>query len=243
MISVFLTSIRPQFWPRFYASVQGATTRPFEVVVTSPNDDLPSLPSNFKVVKTGVKPAQALEVAARACQGDLIMGSVDDLVFDSGTLDLMAEAIEANPKVLASGHYAVVDTYGTRREECYHAGGAVSMPGVTPLCPMMRASDWKGAGGTDPYFCVAYGYDDLVIRLQVQGWQAILVDRCVTELKGASDLWLLSGHADLHILRSMWCVDGKFTGQRSRPSSSYTDMTLLTENQGEVRGSQATRWR
>jgi hypothetical protein len=239
MISIFATSIRPYLWARAYETFKRSTTRPFEVVFTSPYDKIVVLPDNFRVIKTGVKPSQALEAAARACKGDLIMGTTDDLIYESGALDLMADAVESAEKTLASAQYWV----DGRNEHCYHEGGAVGVPGLTPLCPMMRARDWRDAGGTDPIFCCSYGYDDLVVRLQMDHWKTVLVDRRVTEVKGESDLWNSSGNVDLQIIRALWCDGSTFTGQRSKPPGFYTDATLLIENQGEVRGNRDTRWR
>jgi len=239
MISIFATSIRPFLWARVHETIKKSTIRPFEIVFTSPFDPGVRLPRYFRLIKTGVKPAQALEAAARACQGDLIMGTTDDLIYEPGALDLMAEAVESEERTLASARYWV----GDRDEYCYHQGGAVGVPGLTPLCPMMRTKDWCEAGGTDPIFCSSYGYDDLVVRLQMDHWKTILVDRRVTELKGESDLWNSSGNVDLQIIRGLWCQDKTFTCKRAKPPGSYNDAMLLTENQGEVRGSQATRWK
>jgi len=240
MISIFATSIRPLLWKRAYSTFQEAVKPlPFEVVFTSPFKPVESLPDNFRVIETLVKPAQALEAAARACVGDLIMGTTDDLIYDVGAIKLMVEAVEADKRILASARYHV----DGRNEHIYHRDGAVRAPGLTPLCPVMRASDWRDFGGTDPCFCSSYGLDDLVVRLKMAGWNTILVDRHVTELRENSDLWNSSGHADLHILRALWCNGNTFAGKRARPPQSYIDATLLTENQGEVRGTQATRWR
>jgi hypothetical protein len=208
-------------------------------VFTSPYDKIVVLPDNFRVIKTDVKPAQAFEAAARACSGDLIMGTTDDLIYEPGAIDLMAAAVESEEKTLASARYWV----DGRNEHCYHEGGAVGVPGLTPLCPMMRAEDWLYAGGTDPCFCCSYGYDDLVVRLQMEHWKTILVDRRVTEIKGESDLWNSSGNVDLQIMRALWCDGSSFTGHRAKPPGSYAIPSLLTENQGEVRGGPATRWR
>lgn len=239
MISIFYTSIRPMFWRRSYENLWRATTRPFEVVVTGPFDPIESLPNNFRFVKTDVKPAQALEAAARACQGDLMMGTTDDLMYEPGALDLMAEACEGDPKVLSSARYFV----GDRDEFCYHEGGAVGVPGITPLCPMMMSDVWLAAGGTDPCFCSSYGYDDLVVRLQMAGMKSVLVPKRVTELREHSDLWNCSGNVDLEIIRGLWCEGKTFTGKRAKEPGMYTDDTILTENQGHVRGTMATRWR
>lgn len=239
MISIFFTSIRPNLWKRAYTNFYYATIRPFEVVITSPFDAQEPLPDNVRVIKTAVKPAQALEAAARACQGDLIMGTTDDLMYEAGALDLMADACQQNPKVLSSAHYFV----GDRDEFCYHQEGAVGMPGLTPLCPMMQSDIWLAAGGTDPCFCSSYGYDDLVVRLQMAGMEAVIVPKRVSELREQSDLWNSSGHADLDIFRALWCDGKTFTGKRAKEPGSYVEATLLTENQGEVRGTQATRWK
>lgn len=238
MISIFFTSVRPQLWKRQCANYLAATSRPFEVVITSPCDRLETLP-NVRVIKTPVKPAQALEVAARNCFGDLIVGSTDDLIFEPGALDLMAEACEKNPNVLSSARYHV----GNRDEFCYHKGGAVGVPGLTPLCPMMQSDVWMAAGGTDPCFCSSYGYDDLVVRLQMAGMETVIVPKRIVELREQSDLWNTSGNVDLEIIRGLWCDGKTFTGKRAKPPGSYTDDTILTENQGHVRGSQATRWK
>jgi hypothetical protein len=239
MISVFLTSIRPRLWPRLYANICKATTRPFEVIVTGPFTHPEDLPRNFRLVRTDVKPAQALESAARECRGYLIVGTTDDLMYEAGALDLMAEACEKNTKALASARYFV----GDRDEFCYHQGGAVGVPGLTPLCPMMQSDIWMAAGGTDPCFCSSYGYDDLVVRLQMAGMETVIVPKRIVELREQSDLWNSSGNVDLQIIRGLWCDGKTFTGKRAKEPGSYTDATLLTENQGEVRGSQETRWR
>jgi hypothetical protein len=239
MISIFFTSIRPHLWPSVYYSFTKATTRPFEVVVTSPFSHPESLPPNFRLIRTDVKPAQALEAAAWSCKGDMIMGTTDDLFFDPGAIDAMAKVLETQGDVLASARYYV----GDRNEHCYHEGGAVGYTGLVPLCPLMRRADWFVLGGSDPCFCSSYAQDDLLIRLLVAGWKTVLVDQRLTEMKHDSDLWNTSGNVDLEIIRGLWCEGKTFTGKRAKPNGVYDYDKILTENQGHVRGSQATRWK
>jgi hypothetical protein len=240
VISIFLTSIRPQNWDKVYTSISEATTRPFEVVVTSPNDQVPTMPDNFRVVYTKVKPAQALEAACRSCRGELIVESRDDLTYDPGALDAMAEIVSNNEHTIASARYFV----GNRDEHVFHELGAVGYTGgLMPMCGMMRAEDWAGAGGSDPCFCSFCGADDLIMRLLVSGWKTVLVKQRVLEVSEGSDLFWSSGIRDLELMRGLWCKDGVFTGQRTVPPGHYTDEVILTENQGTVRGSQATRWK
>lgn len=62
-ISLFGSVHRPHLWMDLYRSI-GDNSISFEIVFVGPNDPDFELPSNFKFIKSYVKPTQCIEIAA-----------------------------------------------------------------------------------------------------------------------------------------------------------------------------------
>lgn len=244
MISVFLTSIRPHYWERFYAAVKAATSSVFEVVVTSPNFYGQSLPKDFLLVPTSVKPTQAMEAAARACRYPFIVQAVDDIAFDPGALDRMLDIVMNQPDTIATCKYGVG---ATGNGTCAQTEGIFGLCGewptrrannipLQPVCPMLRACHWDAIGGIDPIFGASYGDLDVYLRLIANGFKVVMTDDWVREHDGGSDLWRTKGQNDLRTIRSLWRdpQTGDWTGKRLKPPGTFARETLLNQNQGQV---------
>ncbi|MHC4332204.1 MAG: hypothetical protein ACYSUV_00430 [Planctomycetota bacterium] len=240
MISIFATSIRPRHWKPFYENIQQATKRPFEIVFTSPKPPLDGQPDNFKIVSTNVAPGQALEAASRACTGDFMVQAVDDVRYSIGALDIMADLLEKQEKVIASPVYWIhgVEHLISHREGIFGSCGEfpqkATNPPLAPVCPMIRTADYRATGGYDPCFCAQYCQHDLYYRLISSGWTTVLVNAKVTEDSAGSDLWRNKGQGDLRTCRQLWrdpetC---NWTGSRLKPVDFYDDATILTKDQG-----------
>jgi GT2 family glycosyltransferase len=226
MISVFATSIRPHYWKKFYYDIQEATTHPFEIVFTSPKPRIEGLPSNFRVIQTDVKPAQAMEAAFRACRYPFVVQAVDDIKFDPGALDRLMAVLKDQPNTIASCKYGVGATGdGTcaQTEGIFGLCGewpekrAANIP-LQPVCPMLRSYDWIMAQGLDPRFGASYGDLDLYLRLIASGYKVVMTDDWVREYDGGSDLWRTKGQNDLRTIRSLWRdpVTGDFSPNQRR---------------------------
>lgn len=240
MISVFLTSIRPHNWMKLYASCDKATSSEFEVVITGPKDSTFPKPPNMRFIQTEVKPAQALELAARRCQGEFSVQAVDDIEFTPGAFDLMLDVLK-EPKTIATCVYWVhgVAHMISHTENVFGAEGGYPNKATknppAPICPMLRTADWSGIGGSDPIFGAQYNQDDVFFRLLANGWRTVFVDGRVTEASGGSDLWRTKGQNDLKTLRALWRTpDGEWTTELRKVVGSYDAATLLTQNQGRV---------
>jgi hypothetical protein len=243
MISVFATSIRPWYWDQFYKDIQAATTHPFEIIFTSPKPPNPDMPENFRIIHTDVKPSQALEAAFRQCRYPFVVQAVDDVKYSPGALDRLLKVLQDQPRTVASCKYGVGETGdGTCGQTegifgiCGEFPGRASNPPLAPVCPMLRADDWRMVGGSDPKFGAQCEYLDVFFRLFVLGWRTVLTDDWVRERPGGSDLWRTKGQFDLRTIRLMWRdpVTGDFTGNRLQPIESYDGSTILTKNQGQV---------
>ena len=240
MISVFLTSIRPHNWMKLYASCAQATSSDFEVVITGPKDAAFTRPPNMRFVYTDVKPAQALEAAARNCRGDYVVQAVDDIEFTPGAFDLMLDVLK-EPRTIATCVYWVhgVEHMISHTENIFGAEGGYPNKATknppAPICPMLRSLDWSMANGSDPIFGAQYAQDDLYFRLLAGGWRTVFVNGRVTEASGGSDLWRTKGQNDLTTLRSLWRTpDGEWTTELRKGSGMYNGLTILTQNQGRV---------
>jgi hypothetical protein len=225
---------------KLYASCSMATTHRFEVVITGPQDANFTKPPNMRFVRTNVKPAQALDAAARQCYGDYLVQAVDDIEFSPLAFDLMLDAVK-EPKTIATCVYWVhgVNHMISHTENVFGAEGgypnkATKNP-VAPICPMLTAVDWFSEYGTDPRFGAQYNQDDLYFRLLACGWKTVFVDGKVTEASGGSDLWRTKGQNDLTTLRSLWRTpDGEWTTMLRKGAGRYDASTILTHNQGVV---------
>lgn len=244
MISVFLTSIRTWHWEKFYADVKAATSHPFEVVVSSPTFYGESLPDNFILVPTEVKPTQAMEVAYRYCRYPFAVQAVDDVRFDPGALDRMLAIVMGEGNTIATCKYGVGESgNGT----CAQTEGIFGLCGewpdrrannipLQPVCPMFPTKAWRQAGGIDPVFGASYGDLDVYLRLISDGWKVVMTDDWVRENQGGSDLWRTKGQNDMRTIRGLWRdpSTGDWTGKRLKPAERFDTATILTQNQGQV---------
>ncbi len=93
-VSLFASAIRTGMWVEYFKSLEG-TTIEWEVVFSGPVSyaDIPRelihlvTTGKFKLIETSnIKPAQAYEIARRACMGETISWSCDDAAYDGDVL-------------------------------------------------------------------------------------------------------------------------------------------------------------
>lgn len=101
-VSLFCASIRPQNWPTLLESLK-STKLEYEVIMCGFIDESILIETEgykeLKYIQTkdkdgnpcDIKPAQAYEVARRACSGDLVGWISDDFQFPEGALDRIYE--------------------------------------------------------------------------------------------------------------------------------------------------------
>lgn len=88
-ISLFGSAYRTHLWMDLYRSI-GDNNISFEIVFAGPNEPDFELPSNFRFIKSYVKPIQCVEIASRNARGELIMLIADDCIFKTKTpLDIL----------------------------------------------------------------------------------------------------------------------------------------------------------
>lgn len=89
-VSIFMPSIRTYKQPGWYESIKSSCkNHTFQVVIAGPfelHDDIKNL-SNVKFIKTYSHPTKSAQLAALACDGNLIYHTTDDVLFYDDAID------------------------------------------------------------------------------------------------------------------------------------------------------------
>jgi len=197
-ISFYGSSIRPELWQKMDDELS-QTNLSIEIIWAGPKG-LDKLPSHTKWIKTDVKPVQCWEIAARACQGEVICQLADDLNITPYNYDKAYKIYKEanNPKTIVQPRF-----YNGRKKDITR----------TLLFPMMDRtvpkSDWvQAAGGGSIYnreffnslegfdngFIAIHAEQDLSLRAAARGANIL-----ICKSKGFKDSIRLtySGHSDL----------------------------------------------
>ena len=231
-VSVYGPSRRVNEWVGIYnmLSTPGVD---LELVFAGPVVCDTPLPSNIKVITTQVKPAQAAEIARRACTGDYIMNIADDCIFPKDILNtfisiyknLPAEDVMLTALFGFRGNYTVA----THRLNC----GDVQSP-VVPVSGFLSMELSNRIGGIDKNFVALYWDLDLAMRLYQLGGRVQLETNILfyeDESKQAnSSLFNTYGSSDRLYFNMLW-GDGK-SHTRTLPVQEFDDKDILLYSQG-----------
>ena len=238
-ISIIAPAHRPQNWMDLYKSI-GENDVEFELVFVGPNPPDYRLPNNFRFIRSFVKPAQCMEIAARNATADLVMNMADDCMFkQSRPLDRLYETYKNynNDKLILSCRYQLNGE--DISEESARIDG-VNTP-IMPLAGLMSKNLLMSMGGIDKNFIAIMWDSDIAMRVHALGGDVILSDVLLEEDKdksAGSELCNEFWEHDRGLLFSLWKKNGKIHLRRTTPVESFDDLNILKASQGP-RG----RWR
>jgi hypothetical protein len=106
VVSIYGYSTKPQYWINFYDNIRGSNSTPFEIVFCGDAEFNFTLPDNFMYIYSKVKPVQCVEIARRACWGNLVFLVNDGCVFNKHCIDSMVSTYLEN----SSNKYNMVST-------------------------------------------------------------------------------------------------------------------------------------
>jgi hypothetical protein len=238
-ISLFATAYRPQYWMRLYESIN--SNLPFEVVFVGPNEPDYVLPDNFYYIKSNVKPAQCVEIAARNTVGELIMQVADDIIFTtSNPLNLLYDTYDTysmritKDKLMLSCKYMLMGNDVSVNTHHYFYGDLASP--LMPVGMLLSSKLYMKLGGIDSNFIAIHGEMDLTMRLYESGGTLILSEVYINEPRDPGYTGGLCDEyqkLDKSYLDSLWLdVEGKTLIDRSRPLEPFLDYKILEESQG-----------
>lgn len=211
MIDAFLTSVHPEKVRDILApSLIYYSRWPVRIFCTTPVFDRPKIPRVTWIgCSLDVMPAQ--EMALRQCQGPYVLHAVDDLRYDPGTIDALVDELERGEKIIASPTYY---HYNAPEMRAHHPGIFIGVPGdpmEQPMNGLYRLSDVQSFLPYDPQFQADYGFTDLSLRMQSQGWRVKRVAHRVydTGVTDGDSLWSRRGHLDWEKIKHKWAPGGK----------------------------------
>jgi len=209
-ISIYVPTIRPQYWKRLYDSLSRNDVL-FEIIFVGhiPPDYV--LPENVKYINSSVKPSQCAEIGFRACRGEFCIFALDDIVFGEHTLDILYN------KFLEMGRDNVVISCmpylnGKALDTCrYRFWDYDKNSPIQPLCGLYKRSIIEQLGGIDRNFVCSFWDIDLVMRLYEMGGISLfcpgaVANEIVIDIH-AKDRLIQSGlHYDRSTLEFLWTI-------------------------------------
>jgi hypothetical protein len=215
----------------------GANSISFEIVFVGPNEPDYTLPSNFKYIKSNVKPAQCTEIASRYASGELLLNMFDDVDFRTPSpLDkLYGEYMSyGDEKLMLSCRYMMegVDV----SNECHRFYVQDPTSPIMPVAGLVSAKMYRSLGGVDRNFICAYLDLDIAMRLYAIGGRVLLSNIYLSEVTamslGLSRVVSAYGAHDRGLLDNLWVVEGKLQFTRTKPFEPFSDERILEESQG-----------
>jgi len=231
-ISIYGSAYRVEKWMALYQSI-GTNKISFEIVFAGPREPTYPLPKNFKFIKTDVKPAQCLEIAARETQADLIMQLADDVCFQgSKPLDrLYAEFVAAkNSKLILSCRYMRAGVDVSQKEHRFFVTDQASP--IMPLSGLMERQLYRGVGGIDRNFIAVFWDLDIAMRVYSIGGEVQLSAVYLNEAEPGSGVCTECGEQDRSLVDRLWSVNGKCIFSRSQGVEPFSNYRILEESQG-----------
>ncbi len=229
-ISIFGSAHRPEKWMSIYESI-GDNDNSFEIIFVGPNYPDFKLPDNFRFIKSYVKPAQCLEIAARNAKADLILNIADDMEFRTEKpIDRLYNAYKSynDEKIILSCRYMEHGVDLSHYAHSYTIGDPNSK--VMPISGLISKKLYTDIGGIDRNFLGAYWDLDIAMRIYALGGSVILSDLYIDEPMGAGGLF--NNENDRPFLDSLWVTNGKIHLNRARPVEPFSDQRILEETQG-----------
>ena len=235
VISLYGSAARPQYWINLYDTL-GDNKIGFEIVFVGPNVPDFSLPDNFYYIKSNVKPAQCVEIAARNTAGLLIMQIADDIEFKTAKmLDILYGVYTSyndNEKLIVSCRYMMDGIDASPTCHYYHSG-KTDTPMIS-VAGLMSSKLYKAVGGVDRNFIAVCSDIDIIMRVHVYGGFVILSDVYVNEDRthSSNDLYARYGVVDRVLLDSLWVIHNVVQPCRLRPFEPFSGERILEVSQG-----------
>lgn len=250
IISVISPAINVAYWSNFYLSLQQNST-PWEIVFVGPNTPDFSLPENFRHIKTSLKPAQCLEIAAMEAIGKYLVVIPDDVRVYPESLHWAYIFKRRLPPFSVVGSRYGKDGEGRERNDQSTLLIKEPTSPVLPICGMVKKSEWVELGGIDSEFIGCLGDADLYLRCIARGGypfispNSLVYERDADPGEGLAERF----RDDHHHLQHQWVdyVKGKneegqevwkaiFRKQRRDPIIPFDHKTIMEYNQGNVKG-------
>jgi len=250
-ISFCAPSIRPHLWKQFCDSLAN-TKVPWEAVFVGPLPPVESLPSNFRWIKSNVKPSQCTHIAFMEAKGEFLALTADDAQYFSpdktSSTDNMISFIENFPYIddyaqdMAFGYRMFEDNYCVETSLTHKLSFVhnVTSPLLFPFF-VVHKSTYLKLHGYDTRFVCGQAENDFLLRI------ATTYGHTVSTLAPKSMVWANhdSGHEnkskfreyhfyETEVLKELWSIDGSYVHKRQRTLNEYTnDDTLYTKTQGK----------
>jgi len=240
-ISIFASAHRPQNWMNLYRSI-GDNQVDFELVFVGPNPPDYKLPRNFRFIRSLVKPAQCVEIAARNTTADFMINIADDCEFNSPQpLDRLYDLYKSCncDKLIVSSRMM------TNGEDQSHFAHRFFIEDenspVMPFGGLISKKFYHNLGGLDRNFIGVMWDLDLAMRIYASGGKVVMSDVYLNEDRSksmgsnlCSEFW----QHDRVLLENLWTTNGKIRLNRKKILEPFSDINILSASQGP-RG----RWR
>lgn len=185
-ITFIVPSIRPHLWKRYIESIKNSCTkRSWEAIFITPFDSDPLLHAeNIKFIKSYRNPTGCFYEGLDASEGKYICNSVDDIVFEEGSVDKALDVLEADDikKIMNFRYLEYVGGDGPEFDLSYwkaHTHPPLRLAGVPKdyditLHFCLRKDLFYETGGIDiKYGYVNFGTHDFIFRAQARGCKVI----------------------------------------------------------------------
>ena len=234
LISIIASAVRPDNWIGLYENV-GENDIDYELVFVGPNEPSVTLPDNFKHIKSNVKPAQCVEIAARHASGTHLLWTADDHLFtDERPLDRLWERYSSFDRDDIVVSTAMDAPEGWNRFVQYE----LESPKLA-LCGLMSMSLWRAVGGVDRRFIAVNWDHDVCMRVIEQGGEIVESDvfmdvDIVLPDKPDSRGTLLYDEVrsyDSALLKSLWSSENNKDFSRTSPLEPLSDEKILERSQ------------
>lgn len=178
LISVYGTSNKPYLWRKMYEGIVKGNHIDCEFIFSGPEKPVDwDLPSNFKWLKTNVKPMQGQQASYLECQGEYIMCVADDTTSASwldgkGFLDVLYEKLIEEME--SQGHDKIVmapkfKDRGRTFGQPFIRSGDCRGPNLSLISAIMKKSFMDDIGGFDKRFIAPYGHIDVAMEMWARG--------------------------------------------------------------------------
>jgi hypothetical protein len=162
-VSIVASAKRPDNWLEIHRNI--VTNLNIEFVFVGPNQPGFILPSNFRFIRSKVKPVQSIEIARRESKGNKILFFADDLLFrDHYSVDRLVEFLDksSNRFDIASSRFIFNGVDLSNEAHLYDLSDPKSP--VMPVGGIMFRDSLETIGGIDSAFIgVCYDLDGFVM--------------------------------------------------------------------------------
>lgn len=243
VVSIISPAIKVHYWDEFYRFFK-TNNLPWEIVFVGPKKPVHKLASNHRHIRGNWKPAQCLEIAAREAQGEYVMIVPDDVRLHQESMDWSWYWRQHLPPYSVVGvryqrpHKRVEDN-----EQALLLPKEILSP-ITPICGLVKRSEWLELGGLDRQFVSSFADVDLFMRMRQRGGNMFINPNGIAYERDTRDdtgrLAKRFKRIDYRYLIDLWVDDddGRLTFRKERlePFQPFDHKTILKGDQGNVRG-------